>query len=100
MKNPQASTAIERSDVKESTVMESGKYYLLIYLKNSVPLLLLCRYIVYGKYTVVYIILHCFNNFNNVRMEPAFFPTFAYSSNIVESICRKSLNSILISSSR
>lgn len=41
MKNSQTSASIKRCHIKESTIMKSGKYHLLIDLENRISLFLL-----------------------------------------------------------
>ena len=43
MKNPKASTSVESCHIKETTIVKPGKYHLLVYLKNCIPLLLFSR---------------------------------------------------------
>ena len=100
MKNSEASTAIESGHIKETAIVEPGKYHLLVYFKYGItPFLFRCRTIC-REHIVINLILHFFSNLSKVRIESAFLPTLIYSSNNRASICIKSSLSIRISSSR
>ena len=46
MKNSKAGTTVESGHIKETAIVEPGKYYLLVYFKYSIPPLLFRSHIV------------------------------------------------------
>ena len=76
MKDSQASSAIERSRLKEYSSIQVCKYNLLVNFKYGVSLMLLSCQDITEEYIVEYFIFHRLKNFKSVEIESAFLPTW------------------------
>ncbi len=76
MEYAQTSSTIKSSYIEKATIVKPCKDYLLVDLKDSIALLLLCSYVIARKHLIEYFVCaHFLKYLINVSMDLDFLPT-------------------------